>query len=352
MPEDNRESEIAPDWHRQVIESMGSGVIALDGDGRVVSANPAALEYLALSEKDLKPGCRFEDLPAAAPLAAVVQDIQSTGESFTRQEITIPTAAGSREIGFSAMPIRSAKGLGGVVLVFTDLTERRKMEHAAELNRQLAALGELTAGVVHELRNPLSVISGMAELLMRRLEPDDRRHKAARMILEEAVSMEKSVAQFLGFARPYDVVPAPCNPEEILSKAYKLCRNRAQQKGVTLVCKPDPDLGALRADAGRTAQAVVNLINNGIDAAGSGGTVGMGARRDENEMVFTVTDTGAGVHLEEGEDLFKPFFTQKEAGTGLGLAIVHRIITAHEGTVSYANRAEGGASFEIRLPIE
>jgi len=108
----------------------------------------------------------------------------------------------------------------------------------------------------------------------------------------------------------------------------------------------------MRADAGRIAQALANILNNAVDAAGDGGHVAVSVRAETDEVVFEVLDDGPGLHLGPDEDVFSPFFTRKEGGTGLGLSVVHRIVTAHGGRVTHGDRAEGGARFEIRLPLD
>jgi len=341
------------DYHSHVLDALASGVLALDLDGRVVAANEAACAHLGIGPHALAPGARLEKVPRLETMAPFFEQVLKSGEPLERQELLLDTGEEDRkEIGLSAAPLMIDDAIRGVVFLFTDMTVRRKFERAAEINRQLAALGELTAGVVHELRNPMSVISAMAEILMRKLSEADERYAAAETIFREAGSVEKAISQFLGFARPYDVHPVHCTPEEIAGRATQLCSRRADKHGVNLRCEIEADLPGMQADVGRAAQALANIINNGIDAAGQGGAASLTVRREGSEIVFEITDTGPGIQLKSGEDVFKPFFTLKEGGTGLGLAIVHRIITAHNGSVRHFNPPEGGASFEVRLPLE
>lgn len=338
--------------HEQVIDSLASGIVTVGPDGAVVLANRAACAHLGLDPQQLRPGLLIADSPQIKHMAALFEEVAATRRPLSRREITLTLDDGaSKEIGLSATPLEGTEGLAGVVFLFTDMTERRKIERAAELNRQLAALGELTAGVVHEIRNPLSVISAMSELLMRKLGPDDPRTASVETIFKEAANIEKSISLFLGFARPYDVTPARCAPDAIVERAVQLCARRAQKKEVALETVLEPGLPEMQADVGRTAQALANIVNNGIDAAGPGGRVVLTVTRRHDDIRFEIDDTGPGIQAPPDEDLFKPFYTRKEGGTGLGLAIVHRIITAHGGSVRYSNRDEGGAHFEVSLPI-
>jgi signal transduction histidine kinase len=346
-------ARIPDNYHAHVLDALASGVLALDRRGRIVAANEAACTHLGVGPGALAPGLTVDEVTNLATMVPYHEEVLRTGEPIERQELVVDLGADEKkEIGLSAGPLKVDGTIQGVVFLFTDMTVRRKFERAAEINRQLAALGELTAGVVHELRNPMSVISAMAEILMRKLGVDDERYSAAEAIFREAGSVEKAISQFLGFARPYDVHPLHCTPEEIAERAIQLCSRRADKHGVNLRCQVPAGLPGMQADVGRAAQALANIINNGIDAAGHGGEVGLNVRREGGEILFEITDTGPGIRLKADEDVFKPFFTLKEGGTGLGLAIVHRIITAHDGSVSHRNRPEGGACFEVRLPIE
>ena len=340
------------DLYEQIVNSLSSGVIAVDHQGIVIMSNPAAVAYLGVRTDELRPGAPLNQVRNAEPLAAVLHEVMASGESLSRHEITLSLSNGGvKRIGLSASVHKGPAPLRGVIVLFTDMTERLRLERSAELNRQLAALGELTAGVVHELRNPVSVISGMAELLIRKLDPEDERQGAAHTILREASALERSISQFLGFARPFELQRDACAAAAIVERTVQLCRRRAEHKGVTIETKVDPEL-RLHADSYRVAQALSNIINNAIDAVPRGGRVSLHAVQAQDHIQFEIADDGPGIHLLPGEDLFTPFFTKKEGGTGLGLTIAHRIITAHCGSLSYGNRREGGASFTVRLPIE
>ncbi len=336
-----------------IIQCLPSGVMALDANGRIVITNRSAIDFLGGNTDQFAPGVYLEDLPIAAPFMDVMREVMREQKPISRREIILTVAEGQkREIGLSASLMTGADEFNGVVFLFTDMTERRNVERAAELNRQLASLGELTAGVVHELRNPVMVISGMAEWLVRKAE-DDATRDTGQTIFEEAAQLEKTISQFLGFARPFEIEVTHCHPEAIVARTVRLCQQKAQEKGVTLDSALPPGLPGMEADPGRMAQALANIVNNAIDAVAEGeGTVELRVQRIEADMVFEVIDNGPGIDPAAGETLFKPFLSQKEGGTGLGLAIVHRIVTAHSGTVSYACPEEGGTRFEVRLPTQ
>lgn len=345
--------------YEQIIECLSSGVIAVDAAGAIITANHAAAQFLGIPGSELLAGARLLDVAAALPLSELFREIATTREPVTRSEVSVIHPDGTtREIGLSASLLEGGEAFRGVIFLFTDLTERRRMEREAELNRQLAALGELTAGVVHELRSPVSVISGMAELLIRKLGEGDDRSATAEAILRETASLERSIAQFLGFARPYDLDRTWAEPGDIARRALQFCQRRAQRKGTQLGYECENDLPSLYVDANRVAQGLANILVNAVDAVprseddGVEGNVSMRVSKADGEVVFEVSDNGPGIHLKPGENLFTPFFTQKESGTGLGLTIAHRVVAAHGGTISHMNRPEGGTRFEVRLPVE
>lgn len=343
----------ATHYYEQIVASLTSGVIAAGPDGAVITSNPAASRHLGVPPHCIASGAKLGDWPELAPIASVFDQVRRTHTPISRHELTVGEPDGAHKvIGLSASLMQGPDDFNGVILLFIDMTKTRDLEHAADLNRQLAQIGELTAGVVHELRNPLGVISGMAELVLRKLEPGDDRREAVQLIVEEAESLERAIAQFLGFAKPFELRPAPCRPEDIVQRAIRLAARRALDKKVSLEGRTPGELPRIEADADKAAQALANLVNNAIDAVHEAGEVVVSARAADGVVVFEVNDNGPGVHLDPGEDLFKPFFSLKDSGTGLGLAIVQRIVNAHHGHVSYHNRAGGGACFEIQLPVE
>lgn len=337
----------------QILNSLTSGVIAVDGQGVVLVSNTAAGEHLQVPMERLAPGCRLDAMPHVRPFLDIERELFAHRIPISRREIILEYEDGGRkEIGLSASLLEGPREYNGVIFLFVDMTERRRQERAAELTQQLATIGELTAGVVHELRNPISVIRGMGEFLLRKLPPEDDRRKSAKIIFDEAVHMEKSIAQFLSFARPFELEPVHCSHEDVVNRVIQLCRRQADVKSVTLDYEAEADIPSFRGDPGRLAQALANIVGNAVDAVDTGGRVTLRVTCRRPHIVFEIIDNGPGIHLEPGEDLFQPFFTRKEDGTGLGLAIVHRIVTSHHGKVSYGNHEGGGARFEVRIPID
>lgn len=340
-----------PSVYEQIVAGLSSGVLAVDQEARILTANAAAESILNMPSGSFAPGVFLDQVPAAQQFVELFHELARGGNTIQRREIDLEFANGRRILGVTASALQGMKHFSGVSFLFSDLSEVRNLERRAEINRQLAQIGELTAGVVHELRNPMSVISGMAELILRRLEADHPQRKQADLIFQEAAHIEQLITQFLSFAKPFEARLVRCTAELVVERALQLAARAAADKGVVLAQEVSPGLPQFQADPPKLAQALGNLLRNAVEAVPTGGTVTLIAQVEETRIAFQVEDNGPGIHLNPGEDLLNPFFSKKEGGTGLGLNIVHRIVTAHGGTVTYGNRPAGGAWFCAALPI-
>lgn len=339
-------------YYDLILESLGSGVIAFDKEGVIIVANPAACQHLELDSEVLREGTRLDMATLPKAFADQIQESIDSRKSASRREVTILRPDGSRkEIGLSVSLLHGPDAFNGAAVLFVDMTERRALERAAELNRQLAQVGELTAGVVHELRNPLTVISCHAELLERKLNQGDSALRSVTAIRTEAKNLERLAGQFLTFSKPFDLELRTICPNAVIQRVFSLCQVQADRKQVQLSHSVLPGTrNELRCDYEKLSQALANIVGNAVDVLSVEGRVHVNIGGNEDETVFSIEDTGPGIHLEPGQSLFSPFFSKKEGGTGLGLAIVHRIIDAHGGKVTYGNRPEGGARFIVRIP--
>jgi two-component system, NtrC family, sensor histidine kinase AtoS len=338
--------------HDQIISSLTSGVLAVDATGEIITANPAAARHLNLTCDALAPGTSLSQIDGVTPLVDLLEEMRDSQASVSRREVVLDAKGEPKVLGITTSLLQGAAPFNGVIFLFIELTKLRRLEKSANLNKQLAQIGELTAGVVHELRNPLSVISGMAELIGRKTEAGDGNHEKATTIHTEARQMELLIAQFLNFAKPFELTTAVCKPGDIAARAAELNLPLAAHREVKVESARALPLPAILADAPKLSQAVTNILRNAIEVSPEGSTVNLRTTASEGYICFRIDDEGPGIHLEEGDDLFSAFFTKKEGGTGLGLSITHRIVTAHEGEVKYGNNDAGGAYFEITIPTE
>jgi signal transduction histidine kinase len=231
--------------------------------------------------------------------------------------------------------------------------EKRELARRAQVNEKLAAVGTLTAGLSHEIRNPLNAAGLQLLVLERRVQKLDAELRPAlleplQLVQQEVRRLDHILQDFLQFARPMKVDAKPASLGPVVTHVLDLLAKSAEEHGVSLQ-RELKETTAL-ADVERIQQVVLNLCLNGIEAMTSGGTLSVGTRTEGHEAVITIDDTGPGIPDELRQRLFEPFFTTKATGSGLGLPIAHAIIEQHGGRIEARRRSEGGMRFEIRLP--
>jgi signal transduction histidine kinase len=241
------------------------------------------------------------------------------------------------------------------------IVERQQAEEErAQLQKQLmhadrlATIGQLAAGVAHELNEPLSSILGFAQLAQRNPRlPEETVHDIQR-IVTASLHAREVIKKLLLFARQTPTFKGHTNINNIVSEALGLFEHRFENEGIELVCTFCPRMPEMTADAGQLTQVLVNLVVNAIQAMPEGGKLNVLTDVQDQYVVCIVEDTGVGMTEEVLERLFVPFFTTKEVnqGTGLGLPVVHGIVTSHRGTVEVKSKPGKGTKFTIRLPIE
>lgn len=221
----------------------------------------------------------------------------------------------------------------------------------AELHRaaRLSALGELVAGVAHEVRNPLASLLGTAEIFLDDYPPGHERHRMAELNLEEVKRLEGIVDRFLAFAKPPKPQHAAADANQIIERLSSLAESTARKKGVSLVFER-PDRPNILVDADQILQMLLNLVLNAIEASPQGAAITLGAVCSDDGCEWTIDDAGPGVPEEDRERIFDPFYTSRPEGSGLGLSIAIRIVEGHGGTINYMQSPQGGARFVVRLP--
>jgi two-component system sensor histidine kinase HydH len=216
---------------------------------------------------------------------------------------------------------------------------------------RLSALGELSAGMAHEIRNPLGSIKGAVEILKDDYSADEPKYEFIQILLKESDRLNRIVQEFLGFARSKQPELQQADVNEALESVLTLTTQEARKAGVTVNKKLDQAIGMRSLDAGLLKQAFLNIILNAIQAMPAGGVLTVESRLREDCMEIAVSDTGGGIPEENRKKLFSPFFTTKKTGTGLGLAITYRIIENHRGKIDVSSEPGTGTTFTVRLPV-
>lgn len=326
-------------YNENILQSVPTGVISLDENDRVVKVNSSAERILGVREPDV----------IGTPVSEVFRgglEPRVLG-SVERGEAPYVAASGRRLwLGFSLSPLLdSGKRPIGRLLIFTDLTELKAFQSQAELRKRLSSLGEMAAGIAHELRNSMGVISGYTRLLSAGATPELK--GAVEAVSQEVSAMDSIITDFLSFARPQEPELAELNLRLL---AEECVRNIVgERKDIEVKIAVDGDI-VIRADPVLLRQAFANLAQNALQAQQDGGAISFSATQDADAVHITVSDAGHGIDEAIKDRVFLPFFTTKEKGTGLGLALVHRIIESHGGSIEVESCGKGTA-FRMRLPL-
>jgi two-component system sensor histidine kinase PilS (NtrC family) len=278
-------------------------------------------------------------------LRTVVGDIGERGV-LRRGEISL---GGGRALGVSVAPLVDVKDRPvGRILNFLDLTELRRMEEQVLRARRLAIVGQLAAGVAHEIRNPLASISGSIELLRDAPQVDEENRQLMEIVLREVERLNGLVTELLEYARPRERVLGTIELDGLLQETVRVFSQDRSTSGVAVKLETRP--ARITGDPAQMRQVVWNLLRNAAEAMPQGGEIAL-SMADEPEWVeLVISDTGSGIPAEDLERIFDPFFTTKTHGNGLGLATVHRIVTEHGGTIAVESKAGAGTEFRVRLP--
>lgn len=321
-----------------ILESLGSGIITLDPEGQLVTANSAAQALLP----DL--GAGHGRLPAL-----LQSSVETGGRSFQQ------VSAGMRTLGLHTAPLRGARAeTVGTVLVLEDLTERKALEEQIQRAQRQAALGRLAGGLAHEIRNPIGIVRAAAQMLHRELRDDGRHVEYTQVIQSEVDRVDRLIEELISYARPRQLARGPVDLPDLARRAIALVRAYAEQQGVAGTVNVLNEVPLLEGDAELLHQALVNLLMNAVQATPSGGlvTIDVTSTIDARApaILVTVRDTGRGIAPENLQHVFDPFFTTRHGGVGLGLSIVQQIVQEHGGTIDVRSEPGAGTAFVIRLP--
>jgi len=334
-----------------IIENAADGVIAVDKQGRVITMNPAAEHITGYPLHELlgKPYSQiFFNTGFDSPVLQTLQ--QGTGH--VALEISFPARERTIEISVTTSQIHNAQGeLIGALVIFSDLTARKEEQRRQAQTERLATLGELMAGVAHEVRNPLTAIKGYAQILKQHdVEPVHQQYLA--IILKEIDSINRVIQQLLDIARPRPGYWQPVNLRELLDECLVLIKTAGIKARIHFSTLYDPTLPVIKADGELLKQVLLNILINAVQAITTRGHIVIRTMLwDDNHQAIEITDDGCGIALEHQKKIFDPFFTTKASGTGLGLALSQRIINAHHGDIRLQSEPAHGATFTLILPI-
>ncbi len=354
-----------------ILESMHSGVVAIDLNGKITTLNRAAEEILSISAaeaggKDYQSVIR--NVPNVHPL--LLKALRE-GKNYLDVEHEIMTKDDKTRLVESSISMLrdTSENIVGAVEVFRDVTEIRDLKERLHRADKLAAIGEMAATIAHEIRNPLNGIEGFASLLERDFNNGDPRRRLVQNIINGAKSLNKTITDLLIFARPVKLKLMDANISEILENAICFADMEMKQKGINnirMFRNFNAHITNITCDPEQLQQVFLNLLLNAIQAMPEGGDItvftrlgavafkeGTHSEGELNSRVIQIgiTDTGIGIRDDIKARIFDPFFTTKPDGTGLGLSIAHKIIELHDGWITVQSELQKGTIFLVNLPV-
>ena len=337
-------------FNQHVIESLTSGLATTDHEGRVLTFNPAAQQITRRRGDEVGGQSIFELLQLPPPFE---QALREGGTGNHRTEISYVGPSGNRiEIGLSAGPLNTPSGQAGLLFVFQDVTQTRRMEREARIQQRLAAVGEMAAGIAHEIRNPLASMSGSIQILRQELPLSNEQAQLMDIVLRESERLNETIKAFLAYARPQKFSTKRLDIRRVINDTALLLRHSSESgenHRVDVAATPGPVW--YEADENQIRQIVWNLATNSLRAMPEGGQLLLAVTADgQGDVVLRVTDQGVGIPDAELDSVLQPFHGSFGKGTGLGLAIVHRIVSDYDGEIQITSAEGSGTTVEVRLP--
>jgi len=340
--------------NQHVIDSLPSGLTTTDPSLRILTFNRAAELITGIPFRTVVGRPINEVLQLPQPMMdAINSDLKATGRK--RYELRFRPLDGRHEleIGLSAAHLVTPGGRAGFLFTFQDVTFIKKFERDAAVQQRLAAIGEMAAGIAHEIRNPLASMSGSIQILRQELPLNTEQEQLMDIVLRESERLNTTIRSFLAYARPQKYQIARFDVRRALNDAALLLRNSAEVKeGHEIVVDVPATELWYEADEGQIKQIVWNLATNGLRSMPDGGRLKLtGVYEPSSDgVVLSVQDQGVGIAPEELDGLFQPFHGSFAKGSGLGLAIVHRIVSDYNGGVQVSSQPGSGTTVSVRLP--
>ncbi len=325
-------------FHLEVIENVPSGLFTLDSSGRIRLFNRAAERITGLRREQVF----YHPIDEVFPFLSIPPEMGRHHGEIMRDDET-------RHIGMNISVNRSSTGeVLGYIGTFQDLTLIIKMEEEIKQKEKLAAIGELSASIAHELRNPIASMRGSFEMLKEDRLPPETKRRLMDMAISEMDRLDNIVTDFLLFCNPRPPVMKRFDLSVVVSEVAEMLDNTADnvrierdvQEGIEIV-----------ADEQKIRQLLWNLATNAVEAVGEGGEVRLSVYTDDESVILKVSDSGEGIARKNLEKIFYPFFSTKKGGTGLGLSIAYRIVEEHGGNIGVLSEEGKGTEFSVTIPL-
>ncbi|MFZ5877144.1 MAG: two-component system sensor histidine kinase NtrB [Nitrospirota bacterium] len=340
----------------RIFAQLRSGIVAVDRNKRIIAMNPAAGNILNVDPATAEGRLFDEALQAHPHLIEFLADALRVGTALDRTEMSIGVPRRAI-LGVTSTPLPAAGGhRGGVFIMFKDLTQVERREEQAQLKERLIALGQMAAGLAHEMRNPLAGIKVTVGLLRKTLTGDSDVDQKLRSIMGDVNHLNQSVTDCLAFAKPLRLEPKYVQINDVLDKVLSQTISLEHTYPFQVIRRFGSDLPKTWVDPQQLEIVFFNLINNAIDAVRQRHgtiTIETSVRRagGQDELVAAIADNGEGIPRDRLPKVFMPFFTTKGKGSGLGLANAKKIVEHLRGSIELSSKPGEGTRFAVHLPV-
>lgn len=340
-------------FNQNILNSIQSGVITIDSNNKITLVNPTAKQILGDS---LKKGAMISEVGFKFPLNSPLSNVgmgDSTVIKKNIKEIPVTLDNGKSlllEVGISELTNHKGVTTGNVI-VFTDHTEKNELELQLSRATRLSELGEMAAGIAHEIRNPLYSIKGTAEIISEDFKKNDKKYSISKIMIDEIDRLNNLVNDFLIFARPKEPTFIEADLFDLIRKTLEITKFKFEQSDKIIEFVSNKNIPPCYIDPEQIKQVLINIIFNALEAIHSDGSIKIDIRENSFYVIIDVIDNGPGISESCIEKIFTPFFSDKDSGVGLGLSISQKLIESNNGKISVTNNRNGGCCFSIYLPL-
>jgi PAS domain S-box-containing protein len=334
-----------------VMAGLEDGLLLFNADGRAVLVSPSIEKFLGVAPTTILGRRASEIFPQGNLVHDVLHLTGDRMQPIEDAELHLETPDGPRRVSLICQVISEKGEPMGTLLTMRDLESYERLGSQIQVSERLAALGRVTAGVAHEVKNPLNSMRVWLEVLKGNIPADLEGQQAVKMLDNEIDRLDRAVKTFLDFARPVEIDLSESDLPSLLNEILENARPAMAKAGVVLATQIPERFPGVRMDRRLIHQAVLNLILNGCDAMGPGGQLTVKLAQNDDKAQIIVTDTGKGISPENRNKIFQLFFTTRPGGTGIGLANSFRFVQLHNGSIEFESEVGRGTTFTIELPL-
>ena len=344
--------ETVENYNENILQSMNSGVLTFNTEGKVTTFNEAARKIFRIKENDLKYGLGEKLFDNHKEIAQLWEDAIINNKLYDRKEFQLSFSKGEYSwIGVRSSLLKNQRGkIIGTSFLISDLTDVKRLEKAMKTRERLAALGEMSAGIAHEFRNSLGAIHGYAKLIKKKAVKEPNIIGFSQEIITEINKLDEIMKKFLNYVRPLKLNCRLYDLNKLIEESLFHVKKELHQKKIDITLELQEDLPKINIDNLLIRQTLINIIQNAIQASRKNDSIVIKSIELNEFQRIEILDNGSGIPSDIKDKIFTPFFTTKAMGTGLGLSITQKIVADHGGSIEVDSVKGNGTIFKIYLP--